>query len=87
MVQAIGSLVHWFWFKTWFKILSPTNHQLLLGNMNNQIWYNEDKSPFYYQPRPLGYIGDTPIYEGDSTWLCCFLEDRESCQEDNDIPF
>ena len=38
------------------------------------------------QPSPMGYIDGKPIYEGDSTWLCCLLEDNKP-DESFDIPF
>jgi hypothetical protein len=47
---------------------------------------NDAANPFYYCERPLGYVDGIPVYEGDSSWLCCLLEDEPDLEYD-DIPF
>jgi hypothetical protein len=37
--------------------------------------------------RCMGFIDDTPIHEGDDTWLCCLLEDKQEIDNSLDIPF
>jgi hypothetical protein len=53
-------------------------------NLND--YYNESASPSYHFLLPLGYVDDKAIYEGDSSWLCCLLEDGLETEYD-DIPF
>jgi hypothetical protein len=53
-------------------------------NLND--FYNEFANPFYYSPLPLGYVDGQAIYEGDSTWICCLIDDAYDDGSD-DIPF
>ena len=56
--------------------------------LSNQFYLgNEGANPFYYSlEKPLGFIEGIAVYEGDSNWLLCMLEDAPS-NDDDDIPF